>query len=88
MPLEHFEGGEGEGNLQTVMINDGTRAWIISPFGERKELSEEEANSTSLPVIAGIFSGKRPPDGHGNRGRSRLSHRDLGGRRRIDAVVA
>ena len=43
MPLEHFEGGEGEGNLQTVMINDGTHAWIISPFGERKELSEEEA---------------------------------------------
>ena len=43
LPISEMEGGEGPGALRTVMINNGAQAWIISPFGERKELTEEEA---------------------------------------------
>jgi outer membrane lipoprotein-sorting protein len=43
MPLEGFEGGDGAGTVETIMINDGTNAWIISPFGGKKQLSPEEA---------------------------------------------
>lgn len=43
MPIAAMQGGEGEGVLQAIMVNDGVNAWIISPLGERKQLTEEEA---------------------------------------------
>ena len=43
MPLAEYEGGSGPGSLETIMVNDGTHAWVFSPLGEKKQLTEEEA---------------------------------------------
>jgi outer membrane lipoprotein-sorting protein len=35
--------GDSLGTLRTVMINNGTEAWMFSPFGGRQKLTQEEA---------------------------------------------
>ena len=35
--------GDSLGTLRTVMINNGTEAWMFSPFGGKQQLTQEEA---------------------------------------------
>ena len=35
--------GDDTGSLRTVMINNGTEAWMFSPFGGKQQLTPEEA---------------------------------------------
>ena len=43
MPLPLDSAGGEPQTMQTIMINDGSNAWIFSPLGEKKQLSPEEA---------------------------------------------